>query len=154
MAKGGARKGTGPKKGSHHKKTLERLEYLKKFKDLGAAAAQKLFRIQMMVADGTHRMVVVTKGKDGIPKVETVRDEKRMDKLLTTGVYGKDYLILAGREPNAQAANLILDRTFGSAVQSLDLDPHDKAEDTFNDGQLLKIAQRIVDKHGKVPSQA
>lgn len=153
MAKGGARKGTGPKKGSHHKKTLEKLEAYKKFQLLGIAAAEKLFRIQMMVAEGTSRMVVVEKSSDGVPKVTTIKDEKRMDKLLTTGVMGKDYLILAGHAPDAGAADSILDRTFGRAIQTTDLTSNGNPIEAFSDSQLLKVAQRIVDKHGKTASK-
>ncbi len=81
--------------------------------------AQKLVNAQSIVAQGTHKMVVIHKGPP--PEVETIRDEDRMQKLLDTGVYGVDYLIVAGSMPDAKAADMLLNRAFGKAKESLDL---------------------------------
>ena len=84
--------------------------------------ADKLVNSQMIVALGTHKMIIVKKDAvTGEVHVETVRDEERMQSFLDTGVYGKDYLIVAGAEPDWKAANALLDRAFGKAVESVDL---------------------------------
>lgn len=81
----------------------------------------KLFNSQAIAAIGTHKVVVMTK-KDGIVSVETVREIERIDDLIENGVYGKDYLIVAGAEPDWKAANALLDRGYGKAKESIAVD--------------------------------
>lgn len=83
--------------------------------------AEKLVSAQSIVALGTHKMIRMFM-KEGIPSVETIRDEKRMQDLLDNGVYGEDYLIVVGTLPDAKAANMLLDRAFGKAKESITLD--------------------------------
>lgn len=81
--------------------------------------AKKLIDAQVITALGTHKMVIMTKDDEGVMHVETVRDEKHMNDLLETGVYGRDYLIVAGSAPDWKAANALLDRGYGKAKESL-----------------------------------
>lgn len=84
--------------------------------------AAKLVDSQAIAAIGTHKVVVITKDSMGLPQVETIRDIKRIEELIDTGEYGKDYLIVAGAEPDWKAANALLDRGFGKAKESMKLD--------------------------------
>lgn len=85
------------------------------------AMADKLLNAQAIAALGTHRMVVLSFDEEGKKHIETVRDEKRMDTLLDTGVYGQDYLILAGAEPDWKAAESLLTRALGKPKETLDV---------------------------------
>lgn len=85
------------------------------------AMADKLLNAQAIAALGTHRMIVLSLDDDGKKHIETVRDEKRMDNLLEKGVYGEDYLILAGAEPDWKAADALLTRALGKPKETLDV---------------------------------
>lgn len=154
MASGGARKNAGKKKGTKHKKTLERLEALKEYQRLGSAAAHKLFQVQMAASIGTHKMITITKDEDGKPHVTTVKDQDHMDDLLLNGELGKDYFIVFGHAPDTRAADSILDRTFGRAIQSTDITSNGNTIETFNAEQLLKVAERVVKEHGAPAGKA
>lgn len=142
------------KKGYKTKKVLDRIQALDEYRKLGAAAAHKLFQIQMSASIGTHRMVVVTKDEDGKPHVETVKDQVRMDDLLLNGEYGRDYLLIFGHAPDTRAADSILDRTFGRAIQSTDITSNGNTIETFNAEQLFKVAERVVKEHGAPAGKA
>lgn len=81
----------------------------------------KLISAQSIVAIGTHKMIRISIDADGKKHVETVRDEKRMQNLLDTGVYGKDYIIVEGSLPDYRAADALLNRGYGKPKESLDL---------------------------------
>jgi hypothetical protein len=44
-----------------------------------------------------------------------------MQRLIDTGVLGKDYLIVIGSEPDHKAAANLLDRGFGRPTETIDL---------------------------------
>lgn len=83
--------------------------------------ANKIISAQAIVAMGTHKMVRKYMGSDGIPHVETIRDEKTMQDLIDNGEYGKDYLILVQSMPDWKAGNALLDRKYGKAKETIDL---------------------------------
>lgn len=114
--------GGGRPKGSLSKTTLLKQKMQTAFNQRVYRMTDKLLSSQVIAALGTHRMVVITKGDDGKPQLETVRDQKRMDNLLDIGEYGKDYMILSGAEPDWKAANALLDRAYGKAKESLEVD--------------------------------
>lgn len=111
----------GRPKGSKAPATIEKEAALKQFNLRVASMADKLLNSQAIVALGTHRMVTVEVDDEGKKHIKTVRDETRMQNLLDTGVYGKDYLILEGSPAEWKAANALLDRAFGKAKESIDI---------------------------------
>lgn len=81
----------------------------------------KLFEAQAVVAFGTYKMIRMYKDEAGMPHVETIRDEKRMQNLLDTGQYGTDYIVVAGEQPDWKAADALLNRAYGKPKESLEL---------------------------------
>jgi len=85
------------------------------------AMTDKLINAQAIIAVGTHKMVRMYKGEDGKTHVETIRDEVRMQNLIDSGEYGKDYVIVIGTMPDWRAGNAMLDRAFGKAKETIEL---------------------------------
>jgi hypothetical protein len=84
--------------------------------------AEKLISSQSVAALGTYKVITLSIDEvTGQKKVTTIRDEKHITELLDHGEYGKDYLIVAGAEPDWKAANALLDRAYGKAKETLDL---------------------------------
>lgn len=120
-------KNAGRKVGSKSKATLTRDKAFKKFEQRVFKVTGKVFNAQLSQAIGTHKMVRLYTNTAGVPSVEVIRDLKRMDKLFDEGEYGKDYVIVAGKDPDYKAGNALLDRGFGRATESLKLgDPDGK----------------------------
>lgn len=119
---GGARKGSGLKKGTKLKKTVERELVLEAARKRIFDMTDKLLSAQAIVAVGTHKMLRLYKDKaTGLIQTETIRDMDKMQDLIDTGVYGEDYVIVTGRDPDPKAANMLLDRGLGKAVETIDL---------------------------------
>lgn len=112
----------GRPKGVLNQETLLKQKAQKEMNIRIAKMADKLLNSQAVVAIGTHKMVTVETDAEGKKHLHVVRDEKRMEKLLTEGEYGKDYLVLEGTPADWKAANALLDRAFGKAKESLAVD--------------------------------
>ncbi len=82
--------------------------------------ADKLFQAQAVPALGTYRIIIKV-DVGGIPIIETVHDIKEIDRLLTTCIHGKDFWIVEGSKPDWKAADAMLDRGYGKAKETLDL---------------------------------
>jgi len=123
-----AKKG-GRKPGVKLAKTIALEATLADIKQAIERRANKLIEAQSVVALGTYKMVEVFEETNeqgaSIQRLETVRDIKRMDELLETGKQGQDYFILEGSKPDWKAANALLDRGFGKAKESIDLNNPD-----------------------------
>ena len=87
-----------------------------------AKRAKKLVESQTIVAIGTHHMITIRFDDDGTRHTEIVRDDKRQEKLLTEGVYGKDYLIIEGTPADWRAGDALLNRAFGKPKETLEID--------------------------------
>lgn len=83
--------------------------------------AKKLLRSQAVIALGTHHIVTRSIDDEGKVHINIVRDEKRQEKLLEEGTYGKDYLILEGTPGDFRAADSILNRAWGKPTETIDL---------------------------------
>ncbi len=122
---GGARKGSGRKRGVKSKHTLANLktreQALELFQQRAFKMTNKLLDAQSIVAMGTHKMIAVTKDAEGKTHVETIRDEKRMQEFLDTGTYGIHYMIVEGSAPDFRAADAILNRALGKPTESIEL---------------------------------
>lgn len=115
------RKGGLAKKDKGTKKTLLKEEVFEVAKQRVFAMTQKLVNAQSIVAVGTHKMVRTYKDASGMPHTEVIRDTDRMQELIDTGEYGKDYMILIGAEPDHKAASALLDRFYGKPTESIEI---------------------------------
>lgn len=118
---GGARIGAGKKKGTRHKRTLEREATLQAFRDRVYEMSQTLLRAQAVPAIGYHQMITLTKDAEGKMHTEIVKSEKRISDFLATGVYGKDYMLIVGAEPDYKAADALLNRAYGRPTETIDV---------------------------------
>lgn len=109
----------GRKKGKLLPKTIEKQKTLQAFNERVFQMADKLLNAQAVMALGSYKMIVIKKDSLGMDHVETIRDEKRMQKLLDTGTLGKDYFIVVGKLPDFKAGNALLDRAYGKAKETL-----------------------------------
>lgn len=119
IARENGKKGGRPR-GKKMAKTLEREKVQEAYNQKVFGLADKLLHAQFIVANGTHRMVTITKDEDGKPHVSQVNDQDEMDRLIVEGVYGKDYMILTGHGPNHQAIDSMLNRALGKPKETLE----------------------------------
>lgn len=91
------------------------------FNQRASRMAGKLLDAQAVIALGTHHMVVksIVEGK---VHLNIVRDDKRQQELLDTGIYGQDYLIIEGTPGDWRAADAILNRAWGKPKETLELE--------------------------------
>lgn len=98
--------------------------------------ADKLINAQSIIALGTHKIVTISIDPQTNEKhVNMVNDEKEIDRLIETGKYGEDYLIIVGKAGDWKSANALLDRALGKAKENIKLD----IEHTFS---LKELAER------------
>lgn len=140
---------TGRPAGVKNKLTLLKEKQRDKFDKSIALMSRKLTNVQAIVALGTHKMVRMFKGSDDKMHVETIRDEKRMQNLLDTGIYGVDYVIVVGEMPEWKAANALLDRTFGKASETIKV----SGEVQFSLKLLAVQRKEIADESIKIPNE-
>lgn len=121
-----------------------------------ALMAKKITNAQAIVALGNHKMIRMFKDADGTMHIETIKDETRMQNLLDTGVYGVDYIIVVGHEPDWKAGDALLNRVFGKATETV---KHEgeigfslKALKDIRDNLKAK-AKDITDDQSPAPSQ-
>lgn len=101
--------------------------------------SDKLINAQIIAATGTHRMVTLETDEEGKKHVRQVRDEARMQNLLDTGIYGEDYFILAGADPDWKAAEALLNRGLGKAAETKTID----VKHSFNLTGLAKERSKL-----------
>ncbi len=141
MPRGGARPGAGKKKGSKHASTLTREAVLKAYRELGMGAARIIFNAQLHLAIGQtflykieKEVLVGPKGGKTIrakpPKLVTEQWEIESFLNREVDVMNNEaeplnredtYYFLTTKEPRNDAADSILDRTFGKATQAIEL---------------------------------
>lgn len=81
--------------------------------------ADKLINAQIIAATGTHQMIVMEMDDElGTMQPRKITREDEMQNLLDTGIYGEDYLILAGKNPDWKAAEALLNRGLGKAAET------------------------------------
>lgn len=143
-------KKAGRKKGVKLASTIVREATLADIKIAIERRANKLIEAQSVVALGTYKMVeIAIEEEDGMPvkKLKVVRDISRMDEIIETKVLGVDYFVLEGSKPDWKAANALLDRSFGKAKESIDVNNPDGA---FS----LKGLFMAAEEKKKLPSTA
>ena len=136
--RGGKREGAGKKKGYTSPRVVERNKMLKQFRDKAARQAQTLLFVQLQSAMGTYSLIRIDDEykenkegkleKTGKRKYVVVTDKVEIEKVFnefqdvdSSGVVDDKYYFMSHDKPNNNAADSILDRTFGRAQQSVDL---------------------------------
>src|SRR5215831_16075349 len=110
MGHGGQRNGSGSKKGSVYKKTLEKQEHERQLRARIAADVDEFYDALKLSATGvTHLMA---KDKDGTWK--EVTDPAVMARCLNSG---ESFYRLSARNPDVRALINLFDRLCGSASQ-------------------------------------
>ena len=109
------------KKGYKAPKTLLREEVFREMAQRVFLMSHKILNAQMIQAVGTHKMIQIMNGPGGTKITRTIRSMEEQQKLLDEGVYGIDYVVLEGRPQDWKAGNAILDRMFGKAKETFDI---------------------------------
>lgn len=121
--RGGAGRGQGRKKNSKNIVTIQKAVIVENtLKDIESKVKIRALNIidaQYNAAIGYHKMIHMYKDSEGMTHAETVRDPKQMQEYLDTGVYGTDYTIVYGAEPDWKAGDALLNRGFGKARESI-----------------------------------
>jgi hypothetical protein len=135
---GGKRAGAGMKKGTKIKRTLEKEEALRLYRERVTKHADEIFNAQFSNAKGNvyiYQIIEVDKKKKHI----LVTDPDEILKVLDanqgqSGLVGEDYFIVTVEKPDNQAIKDMLDRTFGTATQTVvtEDDKGTKQPITFN----------------------
>lgn len=131
--KGGKMPGAGRPKGLKNKATIDREKFLQEWKDKVAQRSHSLLNVQTMLAVGTIKVfkIVTTtdsKGHSTRSKPELVENDDEIIAALDYE-YGdgespndeEDYYFVTTKDPENQAINSLLDRTFGKPKESVDV---------------------------------
>ena len=146
MARAGTIHKGGRPKGSKSPRTIERDEYLNAIKDRGAKMAQQLLGSQALIAHGTHTLMRIDEtttyrdtgrmDKKGNPvknkyttrEFKVVTNPEEIEKVLNefedvdgAGVVDEKYYFVTHKEPQNQAIDSILNRTFGRPTESIEI---------------------------------
>lgn len=156
MARGGKREGAGRKKGSKDAKTLERERVLKEVRQRILKNAQRILDGQLSIGLGQQFLYRIdteidSKGKKTRSKPVLVTDPEEIKDYLD-GEYGDgesmntetEYYFITTKEPNNMALDSMLDRTFGTALKSIELTGKD-GKDLIPPGN--EKAKKIGDKY-------
>jgi hypothetical protein len=114
MAKGGKRQGAGAKRGSKQKRTLEKMEYLRLFRERVMLNFDHLITAQLLAATGVSHLFA--RAKTG--KFKAVTDPVSMEEVLN----GPEELkYISARDPDPRALKDMWDRMWGSPTQAVDV---------------------------------
>lgn len=121
---GGKRNGTGPKKGSKHKKTLEQKIALDTIRQRVLKNAQKLINSQLNLAYGVSYLFKVKTHKNR-KEAELINDQDTImeyfDGSLEKNKKDDEYFYITTEKPSGRALNSLFDRALGKATTSLDV---------------------------------
>lgn len=140
----------GRPKGSLNKLTLLKEKRRNQIDKSIATMALKITNSQAMTALGTHKLLELYKDEStGLMQKRVVNDIKRIEKFLESGVYGVDYIIVVGKNPDWKAGNALLDRTFGKAKETVE----HTGEVTFSLKALAESRRNIDDEPLDIESE-
>jgi hypothetical protein len=133
---GGARPGSGRKKGQLAPQTIERAKILKEFRERVAKHADLLFDYQFTLARGCTVLYRVEKDKQGNDKApQMVTDQSEVEEFLAGNLDDDNYRFITTEKPDNRAIDSLLDRTFGKADSKIDL---------TSQGERLQAAPVII----------
>ena len=147
---GGARPGSGRKKGKQSQFTIERNEAKKAFIDRVARNADKLFNAQLDKAVGeTYLMCVTTVGEGTKQRRETeiVTDKEIIMSYLDETLEPDDseYYYISTKPTDNMAIQGLLDRAFGRASEKVTIDGETKHIHTLEDVSKEVLDARVED---------
>lgn len=139
--RGGARPGAGKPKGTKHQQTIDREKVLEEAKNIIAGRTRKLIDTQTILAMGAIKIYKIHYHWEGSSKKRTlikdkpeiVEDDKEIIQVIDwefgSGAMGNpsdhdseaseyDYYFVMTKEPDNQALNSLMDRTFGRATEN------------------------------------
>ena len=122
----GHKKWGGKKKGAKNKKTIEAETALVLYKQEMLKELIPLIRSQQQLAKGlvvVLRRNLVKKGNRWVREGELtqVRDADEIERLLNSNGQGENWHIITIKDPNVKAIQDILDRIFGKAKETIDV---------------------------------
>lgn len=118
--RGGARKGSGMKKGHKTKKTLEKELVMEALRKQVYKVVPRLIEAQIVEGVGYYQMMKVEKIA-GKVQYTRVTDKKEFETLISEGRAGEDYIIVARQDPNHKASDAVLNRALGKPTESIEL---------------------------------
>jgi len=146
MARAGTNHKGGRPKGKLLQKTLDKMKILEAWRDRAAKLSGNLLGAQTLVAMGTHTLMRIDEkvsyresgktDKKGNPvkskyvtkEFTVVTDPKEIERVLNefedvdgSGVVDEQYYFITHKEPQNQAIDSILNRTFGRPVETIEL---------------------------------
>ena len=139
--RGGARPGAGKPKGTKHQQTIDREKVLEEAKNIIAGRTRKLIDTQTILAMGAIKIYKIHYHWEGSAKKRTlikdkpeiVEDDQEIIHVIDwefgSGAMGDpnnhdqedqeyDYYFVMTKEPDNQALNSLMDRTFGKATEN------------------------------------
>ena len=139
----GHKKWGGKKKGTKNKKTIEAETALVLYKQEMLKELIPLIRSQQQLAKGlvvVLRRNLVKKGNRWVREGELtqVRDADEIERLLNSNGQGENWHIITIKDPNVKAIQDILDRIFGKAKETIDVNVSAKAR------KLKSIQDRLT----------
>ena len=150
MARAGTIHKGGRPKGTLLKKTVDRIKVLEQWRNRAAKIANNLLGAQTIIATGTHTLMRIDEvteyretgqsNKDGSPKKNkyttkkfvVVTDPEEIENVMNefedvdgAGVVDGKYYFLTHKEPQNNAIDSILNRTFGRPTETLEVSGKD-----------------------------
>ena len=99
------------------KKALTRTEVFEELTQKTFGLSHKLLEAQTVTALGTYIIATIHVNENGEKKLTRVRDLERIEKILNTGVVGKDYIIVEGHLPDWRAVESLFNRFYGKPTE-------------------------------------
>ncbi len=137
MPRGGKRQNAGAPKGTIQRRTLEKSAVARELRERTMAHADNLFNAQLAKAVGSVMVFRVDEEEIGGGKTKRVHthltDPDEIKRVLDkneggAGIVGADYYFVTNIAPDNRAIDSMLDRTFGKAMQPVEVnDSEDRA---------------------------
>jgi hypothetical protein len=143
---GGARPGSGIKKGTKLARTLEKERTLAEYQRMIREHANQLFQSQKALAFGSVTLFLVEQYEDAGGKIKErkvlVEDKQLMEDILNDPnmVQGDNYTLVVTNSPDKFTIDSMLDRAFGKAAQSISQDIKNESESELAKA-ILKLAE-------------
>lgn len=143
---GGVREGSGRKKGSENEITKEKRIVTDGMKKRVMKAANKLLDAQMTLAQGIQMLYVIKTIDDKKQKPEIITDAKTIESFLAGELDNEDdeYYFITTERPDNRALDSLFDRTFGKAIQYLDIKDD---RDGLIDPEARKLAELAINNY-------
>lgn len=145
---GGKRSGAGRPEGTKNPETLEREKVAEEIRLRILKSASKLLDSQMNLAQGVQMLYKIIKDKNGKKnKPELVTSQYEIEEYLAGAKDGskEEYYFITTERPDNRALDSLFDRTFGKAIQNLDIKSDGKALVNLTPEQMAML-DKLYDK--------